>query len=75
RPRTGPHPLPDGDFSSQPQEQAVREGVDFRSEWYDVLDLLYDPQEGRAYGVTAMDLRNSRIHLIKAAAVLFATGG
>jgi len=55
-------------------EQAVREGVDFRSEWY-VLDLLYDPLEGRVYGVTAMDLRNSRIHLIQAEAVLFATGG
>ncbi|MGC9312873.1 MAG: FAD-dependent oxidoreductase, partial [Sediminispirochaetaceae bacterium] len=55
-------------------EQAVREGVDFRSEWY-VLDLLYDPRERRVYGVTAMDLRNSRIHLIQADAVLFATGG
>ncbi len=55
-------------------EQAIREGVDFRSEWY-VLDLLYDPLERRVYGVTAMDLRNSRIHLIQAEAVLFATGG
>ncbi len=55
-------------------EQAVRAEVGFRSEWY-VLDILYDPLEKRVYGVAAMDLRNSRIHLIQARAVLFATGG
>lgn len=55
-------------------EQALYHGVDFRSEWY-VLDLLYHPTENRVYGVVAMDLRTSRLHVMQSASVLLATGG
>jgi len=55
-------------------EQAVRLGVDFRAEWY-MLDLLFDPEEQRAYGIVAMDLRSSRISILQSSAVLLATGG
>ena len=53
-------------------EQAFREGVEFWDEWY-VSDLLY--KEGKVYGVSAFNLRNSEKAIFNAKAVMFATGG
>lgn len=55
-------------------EEALLNGVDFRSEWY-VLDLLYSRYEHRAYGLTALNLLNSDLHVFSAAAVILAGGG
>ncbi len=53
-------------------EQAFREGVEFWDEWY-VADLLY--KDGKAYGVVAYNLRDSKPAIFNAKAVMFATGG
>ncbi|WP_281950779.1 succinate dehydrogenase flavoprotein subunit [Nitrosophilus kaiyonis] len=53
-------------------EQAFREGVEFWDEWY-VADLLY--KDGKAYGVVAFNLRDSKPAIFNAKAVMFATGG
>ena len=53
-------------------EQALREGVEFWDEWY-VADLLY--KDGKAYGVVAFNLRDSKPAIFNAKAVMFATGG
>lgn len=53
-------------------EQAFREGVEFWDEWY-VADLLYN--EGKVYGVSAYNIRNSEKAIFNAKAVMFATGG
>ncbi len=55
-------------------EKACRLGVKFLEEWY-VLDLLYDRREGRAYGVVAYDIWNSKPVVFNAKAVILATGG
>lgn len=53
-------------------EQAHRDGVDFKDEYY-VSDLLY--KDGKAYGVFAYNLVDSKPEIYNARAVLFATGG
>ncbi len=53
-------------------EQAFREGVEFWDEWY-VADMLY--KDGKAYGVVAYNLRDSKPAIFNAKAVMFATGG
>ncbi|HSB90860.1 MAG TPA: FAD-binding protein [Anaerolineales bacterium] len=53
-------------------EQAVRLGVRFYSEWY-VLDLLIDDNVCR--GLVALDIVTGDVHVMRAKAVLFATGG
>lgn len=53
-------------------EQAHRAGVEFWDEWY-VADILY--KDGKAYGVVAFNLRDSKPAIFNAKAVMFATGG
>ncbi|KAA3654127.1 MAG: FAD-binding protein [Chloroflexi bacterium] len=53
-------------------EQALRHGVQFYSEWY-CLDLIIEDNVCR--GVVAMDVLTGELHLIRAKAVLFGTGG
>jgi succinate dehydrogenase / fumarate reductase flavoprotein subunit len=53
-------------------EQAHRDGVEFRDEYY-CADLLYE--EGKVKGVFAYDLVDSTPMLFSARAVMFATGG
>jgi succinate dehydrogenase / fumarate reductase flavoprotein subunit len=53
-------------------EQANNEGVEFRDEWY-VNDIIY--KDGKVIGVVAYDIRNSRLEIFNASAVMFATGG
>ena len=53
-------------------EQAHRDGVEFRDEYY-CADLLYE--EGKVKGVFAYDLIDSTPMLFSARAVMFATGG
>ncbi|MFW6208588.1 MAG: FAD-dependent oxidoreductase [Spirochaetota bacterium] len=55
-------------------EEAIRLGVQFRAEWY-ALDLLYSSRDQRAYGLTALDLVNSNLHICAASAVVLAGGG
>ena len=55
-------------------EEAVRFGVQFRSEWY-ALDLLYSSRNREVYGLTALDLVNSNLHICAASAVVLAAGG
>jgi succinate dehydrogenase / fumarate reductase flavoprotein subunit len=53
-------------------EQANAAGVEFRDEWY-VNDIIY--KDGKVIGVVAYDIKNSRLEIFNAAAVMFATGG
>jgi succinate dehydrogenase / fumarate reductase flavoprotein subunit len=53
-------------------DQCVRHRVRFYSE-HDVLSLVFD--EGRCAGVVAYDLATGGLHLLRAKAVLLATGG
>jgi succinate dehydrogenase / fumarate reductase flavoprotein subunit len=53
-------------------EQANNEGVDFKDEWY-VHDIIY--KDGKVIGVVAYDIKNSRMEIFNASAVMFATGG
>jgi succinate dehydrogenase / fumarate reductase flavoprotein subunit len=53
-------------------EQANNSGVEFRDEWY-VNDIIY--KNGKVIGVVAYDIKNSRLEIFNAAAVMFATGG
>jgi succinate dehydrogenase / fumarate reductase flavoprotein subunit len=53
-------------------EQALRHGVHFYSEWY-VLDLIIEDNICR--GVVAMDVLTGEIHILRAKAVMFGTGG
>ncbi|MEA2049416.1 MAG: succinate dehydrogenase flavoprotein subunit [Campylobacterota bacterium] len=53
-------------------EQAHRDGVDFKDEYY-VSDLLYE--DGKVNGVFAYDLVDSKPMIFNARAVMFATGG
>jgi succinate dehydrogenase / fumarate reductase flavoprotein subunit len=54
-------------------QQCIRNEVRFFNEFY-VLDLLLSP-DGRCAGVVAYELANGEIHVFRAKAVLFATGG
>jgi succinate dehydrogenase / fumarate reductase flavoprotein subunit len=53
-------------------EQALRQGVNFYSEWY-VLDLIIEDNICR--GVVAMDVLTGEIRTLRAKAVMFGTGG
>jgi len=53
-------------------EQAHRDGVDFKDEYY-VSDLIYE--DGKVNGVFAFDLVDSKPMIFNAKAVMFATGG
>lgn len=53
-------------------EQALKQGVAFYSEWY-CLDLIIEDNVCR--GVVALDIMTGNLHLMRAKAVLFATGG
>jgi succinate dehydrogenase / fumarate reductase flavoprotein subunit len=53
-------------------EQAKREGVVYRYEWY-VSDIIY--KNGKVNGVVAYNIKDSQIAIFKAKAVMFATGG
>ncbi|NPA12566.1 MAG: succinate dehydrogenase flavoprotein subunit [Aquificae bacterium] len=53
-------------------EQCLKNDVEFLNEWF-VKELLVD--NGEAKGVVAIDIRNGEVHVIKAKAIIFATGG
>ncbi|MGP4112895.1 succinate dehydrogenase flavoprotein subunit [Streptomyces sp. 4N509B] len=53
-------------------QSCVREGVEFFNEFY-VLDVLLS--EGRAAGVVAYELATGELHVFRARAVVFASGG
>ncbi len=53
-------------------EQAFRAGIEVFDEWY-CADLLY--KDGKAYGVSAYNIRNSEPAIFNAKVVMFATGG
>lgn len=53
-------------------EQAHRDGVDFKDEYY-VADLLYE--DGKVHGVVAYNLVDTKPMIFNARAVMFATGG
>lgn len=53
-------------------QQAHRDNVEFRDEWY-VADIIY--KNGKVSGVVAFDLRNTKVAIFNAKAVMFATGG
>ncbi len=53
-------------------EQADRAGIEVFDEWY-AADLLY--KDGKAYGVAAYDIRNSKPAIFNAKVTMFATGG
>jgi succinate dehydrogenase / fumarate reductase flavoprotein subunit len=53
-------------------EQAHRDGVDFKDEYY-VADIIY--KDGKINGVIAYDIVNSIPMIFNARAVMFATGG
>jgi succinate dehydrogenase / fumarate reductase, flavoprotein subunit len=55
-------------------ERCEKLKVNFFPEWY-VLDLLIDPAENRAYGAAAFHLKDTRLTLFNAGAVVLATGG
>ncbi len=53
-------------------EQAHRDGVDFKDEYY-VADLIYE--DGKVNGVVAYNLVDTKPMIFNARAVMFATGG
>jgi succinate dehydrogenase / fumarate reductase flavoprotein subunit len=53
-------------------QQCIKRGVRFFNEFY-VLDVLME--DGRCAGVVAYELATGQIHVFRAKAVLFATGG
>jgi succinate dehydrogenase/fumarate reductase flavoprotein subunit len=53
-------------------EQALRHGVNFYSEWY-CMDLIVE--DNVCKGVVAIDILTGEIHLMRAKAVMFGTGG
>lgn len=53
-------------------EQAHRDGVAFFDEWY-VADIIY--KKGKVSGVVAFDIKNTKVAIFNARAVMFATGG
>ena len=57
-------------------QNCIKEGVEFYNEYY-VLDLLLDESDGqkRTAGVVAYELATGAIHVFRAKAVIFATGG
>jgi succinate dehydrogenase / fumarate reductase, flavoprotein subunit len=53
-------------------EQALRRGVKFYSEWY-CMDLIVE--DNVCKGVVALEILTGKIHLMRAKAVMFGTGG
>ncbi|MEJ2759698.1 MAG: FAD-binding protein, partial [Anaerolineales bacterium] len=53
-------------------EQCQKQGVRFYAEWY-CMDLIVEDNISR--GIVAMDVLTGELHLIRAKAVMFATGG
>ena len=53
-------------------EQAFRAGVKVYDEWY-VADIIY--KDGKVSGVAAFDIRDGKMAIFNANAVMFATGG
>ncbi len=53
-------------------EQAFRAGVKVYDEWY-VADIIY--RDGKVSGVAAFDIRDGKMAIFNAKAVMFATGG
>ena len=53
-------------------EQALRDGVKFYSEWY-CMDLIVE--ENVCKGVVAINVLTGELHLMRAKAVMFGTGG
>lgn len=53
-------------------EQALRHGVKFYSEWY-CMDLIVE--DNVCKGVVAIDVLTGELHLMRAKAVMFGTGG
>lgn len=53
-------------------EQCLKQGVHFYAEWY-CLELLIEDNICR--GIVAMDIVTGQLHLMRAKAVMFATGG
>ena len=53
-------------------EQCLKHGVNFYSEWY-CMDLLIEDNVCR--GIVVMDVLTGEIHLMRAKAVMFGTGG
>lgn len=53
-------------------EQCLRHGVRFYSEWY-CLDLIIEDNVCR--GIIALDIASGELHLMRAKAVMFGTGG
>src|SRR3989442_4624186 len=54
-------------------QQCIKQDIRFFNEFY-VLELILSP-EGAVAGVVAYELANAEIHVFRAKAVLFATGG
>lgn len=57
-------------------QQCIKHNVEFFNEYY-VLDLLFNELDGvrRVAGVVSYDLATGEIHVFRAKAVIFATGG
>jgi len=53
-------------------EQCLKNNVTFLNEWF-LLSIIHDGE--RVEGLTAWDIRNGGVHLIKTKAVILATGG
>jgi succinate dehydrogenase / fumarate reductase flavoprotein subunit len=53
-------------------EQCLKHGVNFYSEWY-CMDLIVEDNVCR--GIVAMDVLTGELHLMRAKAVMFGTGG
>jgi succinate dehydrogenase / fumarate reductase, flavoprotein subunit len=53
-------------------EQALKQGVQFYEEWY-ALDLIVEDQVCK--GVVAIDIKTGHLHVMRAKAVMFGTGG
>ncbi len=79
--RFGGHSAPRANFAADwtghvllhtVHEQCLRHGIKFYSEWY-VLDLIIEDNITR--GVVVMDIESGELHVIRAKAVMFGTGG
>jgi len=53
-------------------QQCIKNGINFFNE-YEVIDLLMN--DGKAAGVTAVELATGELHIFRAKSVIFATGG
>jgi succinate dehydrogenase/fumarate reductase flavoprotein subunit len=79
--RFGGHSAPRANYSADytglvllhtVHEQCLKHGVKFYSEWY-CMDLILEDNVCR--GIVAMDVLTGEIHLMRAKAVVFGTGG